>query len=74
MCSLGVVAQAFNPSTLEAEAGEFLFEASLIYIVSSRVARNIERDPISKNSVCVCTHMYCDSNQFSKFLEQGTQG
>jgi hypothetical protein len=38
-----VVVNAFNPSTWEAEAGGFLseFEASLVYIVSSRTARAI---------------------------------
>jgi hypothetical protein len=46
----GVVAHAFNPSTREAaEAGEFLvFEASLVYIVSSRIARATQRNPVSK--------------------------
>jgi hypothetical protein len=43
------VAQAFNPSTWEAEAVGFLsFEASLLYIVSSRTARAIKRNPIKK--------------------------
>jgi hypothetical protein len=46
----GVVAHAFNPSTREAEAGGFLeFEASLVYKVSSRTARAIQRNPVSKN-------------------------
>jgi hypothetical protein len=40
---LGVVAHAFNPSTREAEVG------SLVYIVSSRTARAIQRKPVSKN-------------------------
>jgi hypothetical protein len=45
----GVVAHAFNPSTREAEAGESLeFEASLVYKVSSRTARAIQRNPVSK--------------------------
>jgi hypothetical protein len=47
-----VVAHAFNPSTWEAEAGRFLFEASLVYRVSSRTARAtraIQRNPVSKN-------------------------
>jgi hypothetical protein len=35
-----VVAHAFNPSTWEAEAGEFL---------SSRPARATQRNPVSKN-------------------------
>jgi hypothetical protein len=42
-----VVAHTFNPSTREAEAGRFL--ASLIYRVSSRTARDIQRNPVSKN-------------------------
>jgi hypothetical protein len=45
----GVVAHAFNPSTWEADAGEFLeFEASLIYRVSSRTARATQRNPVLK--------------------------
>jgi hypothetical protein len=45
-----VVAHAFNPSTREAEAGGSLeFEASLVYRVSSRTARAIQRNPVSKN-------------------------
>jgi hypothetical protein len=45
-----VVAHAFNPSTREAEAGGSLeFEASLVYKVSSRTARAIQRNPVSKN-------------------------
>jgi hypothetical protein len=46
-----MVAHAFNPSTWEAEAGGFLsseFEASLVYRVSSRTARAIQRNPVSK--------------------------
>jgi hypothetical protein len=43
----GVVAHAFRPSTREAETGEF--EASLVYKVSSRTARAIQRNPVSKN-------------------------
>ena len=46
-----MVAHVFNPSTWEAEAGGFLsFEASLVYIVSSRTARAIQRNPIQKES------------------------
>jgi hypothetical protein len=37
-----MVTHAFNPSTREAEA-------SLVYKVSSRTARAIQRNPISKN-------------------------
>ena len=42
----------FDPSTWEAEAGGFLsseFDASLVYKVSSRTARAIQRNPVSKN-------------------------
>ena len=41
----------FNPSTLEAEAVDLCeFEASLIYIVSSRAARAVTyRSPFLKN-------------------------
>jgi hypothetical protein len=43
------MAHAFNPSTWEAEAGGFLSsEASLVYRVSSRTARAIQRTPVSK--------------------------
>jgi hypothetical protein len=42
--SPGVVVHAFNPSTQEAEAGGFSeFEASLVYRVSSRIARATQR-------------------------------
>jgi hypothetical protein len=45
-----VVAHVFNPSTREAEAGRISeFEASLVYKVSSRTARAIQRNPVSKN-------------------------
>jgi hypothetical protein len=46
-----VVAHVFNPSTWEAEAGRWIseFEASLVYRVSSRTARAIQRNPISKD-------------------------
>jgi hypothetical protein len=44
-----VVAHAFNPSTWEAEAGGFL-EASLVYKVSSRTAKAIQRNPVVKNN------------------------
>jgi hypothetical protein len=37
-----VVVHAFNPSTWEAEA-------SLVYRVSSRTTRAIQRNPVSKN-------------------------
>jgi hypothetical protein len=46
----GVVAHAFNPSTREAEAGGFLSSrpAWSIYKLSSRTARDIQRNPVSK--------------------------
>jgi hypothetical protein len=37
-------AHAFNPSPWEAEAGGF--EASLVYKVSSKIARVIQRNPV----------------------------
>jgi hypothetical protein len=43
---LGMVANAYNPSTWEAEAGKF---PSLVYRVSSRTARDTQRNPVSKN-------------------------
>jgi hypothetical protein len=43
-----VVAHAFNPSTREAEAGGFEFQASLVYRVSSRTGRATQRNPVSK--------------------------
>jgi hypothetical protein len=43
----GGVVHAFNPSTWEAEAGGFL-DASLVYRVSSRIARAIPRNPVLK--------------------------
>ena len=43
-----MVAHAFNPSTQETGAGRFEFEASLVYRVSSRAARVIQRNPVSK--------------------------
>jgi hypothetical protein len=44
-----MVAHAFNPSTWEAEAGGiFEFEASLVYRVSSRTTRAIQRNPVSE--------------------------
>jgi hypothetical protein len=45
-----MLAHTFNPSTQEAEAGSFSeFEASLVYKMSSRSARAIQRNPVSKN-------------------------
>jgi hypothetical protein len=48
--SQAVVADAFNPSTREAEAGRRIseFKASLVYRVSSRTARATQRNPVSK--------------------------
>jgi hypothetical protein len=40
----GMVVHAFNPSTWEAEA-----DASLLYKVSSRTAKDTQRNPVSKN-------------------------
>jgi hypothetical protein len=48
--SWAVVVCTFNPSTWEAEAGRFEFEASLVYRVSSRTARAIQRNPVSKQN------------------------
>ena len=46
------MAQAFNPSTWEADAerGRWIseFKVSLVYRVSSRTARAIQRNPVSK--------------------------
>jgi hypothetical protein len=42
-----VVVHAFNPSTQEAEAGRSEFEASLVYRVSSRIARATQKTPVS---------------------------
>jgi hypothetical protein len=43
-----VVELAFNPSTPEAEVGRSLeFKASLVYRVSSRIARATQRNPVS---------------------------
>ena len=45
-----MVVHAFNPGTREAEAGGFLnLRPSLVYKVSSRTARAIKRNPVSKN-------------------------
>jgi hypothetical protein len=44
-----VVTHAFDPSTREAEAGGFEFKASLVYKVSSRTAKTIQRNPVLKN-------------------------
>ena len=47
-----MVVHAFDSSTRKAEAGGFLsseFKAILVYKVSSRRARAIQRNPVSKN-------------------------
>ena len=46
--SWAVVVHAFNPSTWEAEASGFEFEASLVYKVSSRTARATQRNCLEK--------------------------
>jgi hypothetical protein len=45
---LGMVAHAFNPSPWEGGRGRQIseFEASLVYRVSSRTARAIQRNPV----------------------------
>jgi hypothetical protein len=46
-----VVAQSYNPSTQEAEAGRVSeFEASLVYRVSSKTARATQRNPVLKKN------------------------
>ena len=47
-----MVVHAFNPSTqeAEAEAGGFL-SLRLVYKVSYRTARAIQRNPVSKNQI-----------------------
>jgi hypothetical protein len=45
----GMVVHAFNPSTWEGRGRRISeFEASLVYKVSSRTARAIQRNPVSK--------------------------
>jgi hypothetical protein len=46
-----MVVHAFNPSTPEGGRGRWIseFKASLVYRVSSRTARYIQRNPVSKN-------------------------
>ena len=43
-----MAAHAFNPSTLQTEASQSVVEASLVYRVSSRTARDTQRNPVSK--------------------------
>ena len=43
----------FNPGTQDAEAGRISeFEASLVYRVDSRAAREMRRNPVLKTNVC----------------------
>jgi hypothetical protein len=44
-----VVALTFNPSTQKAEAGRSEFKAILVYRLSSRTARTIQRNPVLIN-------------------------
>jgi hypothetical protein len=47
----GVVAHAFNPSTQDGRGRRISeFEASLVYRVSSRTARAIQRNPVSEKN------------------------
>jgi hypothetical protein len=46
----GVVAHAFNPSTRETGRRISVFQASLVYKVSSRTAWAIQRDPVAKKN------------------------
>ena len=50
-CGWVVVALACNPSTLRGRGRQISeFEASLVYRVSSRTARGIQRDPVLKKN------------------------
>jgi hypothetical protein len=40
--------RTFNPHTQEAESGGSEFKANLVYRVSSRIAKAIQRNPVSK--------------------------
>ena len=45
-----MMAQSFNPSTREAEVSDLHeFEASLLYRVSLRTAKSVQRKPVLKN-------------------------
>lgn len=44
-----MIYNACNTSTKEAESGESLFEASLMYRVTSKTARVTQRNPVLKN-------------------------
>ena len=41
--------QAFSPSSLKVEVGGLKFEASLVYTVNSRIARDTERNSVLKS-------------------------
>jgi hypothetical protein len=43
-----MVVHTFDPSTWEAKADGSVFMASLVYIVSSRIDRTTQRNPVSK--------------------------
>jgi hypothetical protein len=45
-----MVGHNISPSTQEAEAGKSLNQASLIYRVSSRIARVTQRNSVLKNN------------------------
>jgi hypothetical protein len=50
-----MVANAFNPSTWEAEGRQISeFEASLFYSESSRTAKDTQRNPVLKEKVKEC--------------------
>ena len=44
-----MVVQAFSPSSLKVEVGGLKFEASLVYTVNSRIARDTERNSVLKS-------------------------
>ena len=44
----GMLVHVFNFSSEEAEAGEYEFEASLVYIPRSKIPRTTKKDPASK--------------------------
>ena len=47
------MAHTFIPNTQEAEAGRYLFKlikASLVYRISSRIARATQRNPVSEKN------------------------
>jgi hypothetical protein len=46
-----VVVHAFNPSTKEAEVGGSLFEVSLVFRASPRIAKATQRNPVSKTKI-----------------------